>query len=80
MLKKKSRYPNIRSFIVENRGTCDFEKVLHIVNLIDDDEATDKEILDALEEFLPSVSESFKFRVKLEESTKEILGNRYGWW
>ena len=71
MLKKKSRYPNIRSFI---------EKVLHIVNLIDDTEATDKEILDALEEFLPSVSESFKFRVKLEESTKKILGNRYEWW
>lgn len=80
MLKKESRYPNIRNFIVENRSTCDFEKVLRMVNLIDNTESTDKEILDALEEFLPSVSESFKFRVKLEESTKKILGNRYGWW
>ena len=77
MLKRKCKYPNIRKFIIDNKGTYDFDKVLHIVGLIDDDKSSDKDILDALDEFLPSVYETFKFRVGLEETVKKVINDRF---
>lgn len=67
---KSSDYPNIKKFITDNHSCLGFDKTHDVINMMDDNNTSEKDFLITFENILPRLLESFKLKEHLAEKLR----------
>ncbi len=65
-------YPNIRKFIIDCKGTYDFDKIHNVINMMDDKYVSEKEFLEVLETMIPRLLEGHELSVNLKQKLVQL--------